>query len=77
MPVAHAAGISRRGANGADKIAEMPLPATFAGLAPERGEACWAIAMAGQDFSGEDKLDTAAFNAARWTGMKGTPPPSR
>ncbi|MGI4877374.1 MAG: hypothetical protein ACRYG4_07800 [Janthinobacterium lividum] len=55
----------------------MPLPATFAGLAPERGEACWAIAMAGQDFSGEDKLDTAAFNAARWTGMKGTPPPSR
>ncbi len=62
---------------------DLPKPATRvaavrpAGLAPERSAAWWATAMAGQDFSGEDKLDTAAFNAALWTGMRGTPPPSR
>ena len=48
-----------------------------AGLAPERTASWWATAMAGQDFSAEDKLDTAAFNAALWSGMKGTPPPLR
>jgi hypothetical protein len=48
-----------------------------AGLAAERTAAYWAQVTKGQDFSGEDKLDTAAFNAALWTGMKGTPPPSR
>lgn len=62
---------------------DLPKPANRvaaarpAGLAPERSAAYWAQAMAGQDFSGEDKLDTAAFNAALWTGMKGTPPPAR
>ena len=62
---------------------DLPKPATRvatarpAGLVPERTAAYWAAATKGQDFSGEDKLDTAAFNAALWTGMKGTPPPSR
>jgi YVTN family beta-propeller protein len=48
-------------------------PAT---LAPERTAAWWERAMAGQDFSAEDKLDAGRFNAALWSGMKGTPPPS-
>ena len=46
-------------------------------LAPERSAAWWAKATAGQDFSGEDKLDTDAFNRALWRGMKGTAPPAR
>ncbi len=46
-------------------------------LEPERGAAWWAAATAGQDFSAEDKLDTARFNAALWRGMKGTPGPGR
>jgi len=47
------------------------------GLAAERGAAWWAAATTGQDFSAEDKLDTARFNAALWRGMKGTPEPGR
>ncbi len=46
-------------------------------LAPERAAAWWAAATAGQDFSAEDKLDTARFNAALWRGMKGTSGPGR
>jgi hypothetical protein len=30
--------------------------------------------MAGQDFSREDHLDTAAFNLALWRGLKGETP---
>jgi hypothetical protein len=30
--------------------------------------------MAGQDFSREDHLDTAAFNLALWRGLKGDAP---
>ena len=30
--------------------------------------------MAGQDFSQEDRLDTAAFNLALWRGLKGSTP---
>jgi hypothetical protein len=57
----------------ADRTA-LARPAT---LAAERSAAWWAAATAGQDFSQEDKLDTAAFNAALWRGLKGTPPPAR
>ena len=39
--------------------------------APRRSAAWWAKAMAGQDFSVEDHLDTAAFNRALWLGLKG------
>ena len=52
----------------------LARPAT---LAPERSAAWWAAATAGQDFSQEDRLDTDAFNAALWRGLKGTPPPGR
>jgi len=39
----------------------------------------WSAAMAGQDFSVEDRLDTQHFNAALWTGLRGdgaAPPPA-
>ena len=38
---------------------------------PTRSSAYWVAAMKGQDFSVEDRLDTARFNAALWRGMKG------
>ena len=54
----------------------LPLPPRMAAAAdcPARGRsaAYWAAAMAGQDFSREDHLDTARFNAALWKGLKGT-----
>ena len=62
---------------------DLPKPAVRsaaarpASLAPERSAAWWAAATAGQDFSQEDRLDTAAFNAALWRGLKGTPPPAK
>jgi DNA-binding beta-propeller fold protein YncE len=37
---------------------------------PPRSAAYWSRAMKGQDFSAEDRLDTARFNAALWAGMK-------
>jgi DNA-binding beta-propeller fold protein YncE len=56
----------------------LPLPARAASeinlaqlcRAP-RSAAYWAKAMAGQDFSSEDRLDTARYNRALWTGMTG------
>ncbi len=54
----------------------LPKPANHvasarpANLPPERSAAWWAQAMAGQDFSAEDKLDADAFNKALWTGLK-------
>jgi hypothetical protein len=33
--------------------------------------AWWEDAMAGQDFSAEDRLNVARFNAALWAGLKG------
>jgi DNA-binding beta-propeller fold protein YncE len=52
----------------------LPPPTTAeAGcpIAPARSAAWWAKAMAGQDFSMEDHLDTAAYNRALWLGLKG------
>lgn len=43
---------------------------------PTRTSAYWADAMAGQDFSTEDRLDTDAFNAALWTGLAGGSQPA-
>jgi hypothetical protein len=57
----------------------LPKPASHvagtrpASVARERTAAWWASAMKGQNFSAEDKLDTEAFNAALWTGLKGAP----
>jgi DNA-binding beta-propeller fold protein YncE len=48
-----------------------------ASVLPERPAQWWAAAMAGQDFSGEDRLDTVKFNAALWRGIKGSPRPAR
>ncbi len=59
----------------------LPLPAEAAKHAgngcfetPRRDAAWWAHAMRGQDFSGEDRLDTARFNQALWRGLKGVTP---
>ncbi len=52
-------------------VGHVPAPRSAA-LPPERSAAWWTAAMRGQDFSGEDKLDTAAFNAALERGMKGS-----
>ncbi len=40
-------------------------------IQPRRSADWWAKATAGQDFSSEDRLDTAAFNRALWGGLKG------
>jgi hypothetical protein len=52
---------------------KLPLPPAKAAQAayPRRTSAWWAKAMAGQDFRGEDRLDTARFNRALWRGLKG------
>ena len=54
----------------------LPIPAdrfaganTSATACPPRSADWWAAAMKGQDFSVEDHLDTARFNAALWTGL--------
>ncbi len=58
----------------------LPLPLPLAATAragcppPARSPGYWAAAMAGQDFSQEDRLDTAAFNLALWRGLKGAAP---
>ncbi len=56
----------------------LPLPpATTARSdcpSPTRSAAYWQAAMAGQDFTREDHLDTAAFNLALWKGLKGDAP---
>ena len=36
----------------------------------------WAAKMKGQDFSSEDRLDTARFNSALWQGLGSGPEPS-
>jgi DNA-binding beta-propeller fold protein YncE len=56
----------------------LPPPRTAQAAYPRRTSAWWAAAMAGQDFRGEDRLDTTDFNRALWRGLKGdeTPYPS-
>jgi DNA-binding beta-propeller fold protein YncE len=59
------------------RATRLPLPpASTAEAAPPRvhSAAYWEAAMAGQDFSVEDHLDTAAFNRALWKGMKDEAP---
>jgi len=56
----------------------LPLPpgasAQAAACPAPRPAAYWAAAMAGQDFSAGDRLDTAAYNLALWRGLKGDAP---
>lgn len=61
------------------KTAANQLPASkrVAGYAKPRGDvAYWENAMAGQNFSVEDKLDEPRFNRALWSGLKGTSYPT-
>jgi YVTN family beta-propeller protein len=55
---------------------QLPLPPrTTARVAPGRGPMrdarYWAEAMAGQNFTAEDRLDEQRFNRALWTGLAG------
>lgn len=64
------------------RTTKLPLPpasvAAAAATCPTRSSSYWSKAMAGQDFTREDHLDTAAYNLALWRGMKGDAPyPSR
>jgi hypothetical protein len=56
----------------------LPLPPVISAQAgcqvKTRSAGYWAAAMAGQNFAGEDRLDTAAFNLALWRGLKGETP---
>ena len=52
-------------------LAHAHLAASGSASCPTRSSAYWAAAMAGQDFSQEDRLDTARFNLALWRGMRG------
>ena len=59
----------------------LPLPAEAVKHAangcfetPRRDSAWWTRAMRGQNFSQEDRLDTARFNRALWRGLKGAAP---
>ncbi|MBN8809348.1 MAG: hypothetical protein J0I47_14085 [Sphingomonas sp.] len=65
------------------RTTQLPIPAerfaarvTTAGRCEGREAAWWAAAMRGQDFSKEDRLDTAAFNAALWRGLGQGPEPT-
>ena len=64
------------------RTTQLPIPADRYGASataanrPPRTSAYWAAAMQGQDFSGEDKLDTDAFNTALWQGLGTGPEPT-
>jgi hypothetical protein len=55
---------------------KLPLPpADHAyNVAPRRSAEYWTNAMAGQDFSGPDRIDPVTFNRALWRGLKGDSP---
>ena len=57
----------------ADRFEQVPV--AVAVTCTTRDAAYWARAMAGQDFSKEDRLDTAAFNTALWQGLSIEPEP--
>jgi DNA-binding beta-propeller fold protein YncE len=61
------------------RTTQLPIaPERFASAEPVctgRGSDWWAQAMAGQDFSSEDRLDTDRFNAALWDGLGTGPQP--
>ena len=66
------------------KSTQLPIaaarfaPPSVTDTCPSRDAAWWAAAMKGQDFSIEDHLDTAAFNASLWRGLgDGTEPTTR
>jgi len=61
---------------------KLPIPADRFAAPKTAAPAClgrsskyWATVMKGQDFSSEDRLDTAAFNRALWQGLGSGPEP--
>jgi DNA-binding beta-propeller fold protein YncE len=59
------------------RTTQLPLPPQTSAQAcfvRGRSGAYWAAAMKGQDFSQEDRLDTAAYNLALWRGLAGARP---
>ena len=59
------------------RTTSLPLPPQGSAQTvcrPRHDGAWWAAAMAGQDFSAEDRLDTGAYNLALWRGLKGDAP---
>jgi len=61
------------------RTTQLPLPPPTSAEAacpgaPPRSSDYWAQAMAGQDFSQEDHLDTVRFNRALWRGLRGDAP---
>jgi hypothetical protein len=61
------------------RTTQLPLPPLTAAEAAcpaqtPRSGGYWAAAMAGQDFSDEDRLDTPRYNRALWRGLKGDVP---
>jgi DNA-binding beta-propeller fold protein YncE len=61
------------------RTTQLPLPPPTTAEAgcpagPPRSSAYWSAAMAGQDFTTEDRLDTPRFNRALWRGLKGDAP---
>ena len=63
--------LAEKDADGAPKKAELKTDPADCFATPARDAAYWTEAMRGQDFEEEDRLDTARFNAALWTGLKG------
>jgi hypothetical protein len=55
---------------------KLPLPPSdHASIAiPRHSAAYWTKVMAGQDFSGPDRIDPLSFNRALWRGLKGDEP---
>jgi YVTN family beta-propeller protein len=56
------------------RVTTLPLPPAAPGepvARPTHDAAWWDRAMAGQDFSREDKLDVPSFNRALWRGLRG------
>jgi hypothetical protein len=61
------------------RTTKLPLPPEKSGasspqVAPGRDAAYWAEKTRGFDFTGEDKLDSSAFNHVLWEGLKGNQP---
>jgi DNA-binding beta-propeller fold protein YncE len=55
---------------------KLPLPPSGHAIsdAPRHSAAYWDKAMAGQDFSGPDRVNPATFDQALWRGLKGQTP---
>jgi hypothetical protein len=66
------------------RTTRLPIPSDrFDGKASSAAGACsgrsaqyWQVAMEGQDFRSEDKLNTNAFNSALWRGLGNGPEPA-